>query len=452
MNKYAVPIIMVGNIFFSWSFSQLRIPPGGGAPLSEAVLALCFLTFSTGTVLEEMGKVTCLIPFIVWWVFCIGWAALGIPDYGLWALRDASQAIDSLYLIVGFNYARNDDDLNRLVKWTPWVVGLAAVNTLVGYTFREEIAKISPTITTEHGEATPIFGSFDLGVTVLIWAATYLVLTAPGKRMPLGRMAVAGGLVSYAIVMFQTRTAYLQLISMFLLFLFVRRKAALQMLSFLPVLLMVVAGIGLAGAKISGRLGGEISLEFFAGHLGAIFGNADRNSEAVTAAASGVDQRLHWWSLIYEKVTSETSSLLTGLGYGFPLVPFANSQGIQVREPHNSVMSVFARSGMIGLFAFAWMHFELFVNSFRSYYAARVLAFGRQWQDMILWLIAFHILLLAGAGGEDVMEKPFHAVPYYFLWGVLLNLSYRLLPISAPDSAPPDLEGRSSEDYASYSA
>ncbi|QGM44440.1 O-antigen ligase family protein [Methylocystis heyeri] len=437
MNKYAVPLIMAGNILFSWSFSQIRLPPGGGAPLSEAVLALCFLTFSTRAVLEEMGEVICLAPFILWWVFCIGWAALGISDYGLWALRDASQAIDSLYLIVGFNYARNDQDLNRLVKWAPWLVGLAAVNTLVGYTFRTEIAKFSPTITTEHGEATPIFGSFDLGVTVLIWAATYLVITAPENKSSLGRMAVAGGLVSYAIVMFQTRTGYLQLLSMLLLFLFVRRKAGLQLLSFLPMLLLVVAVLGLAGAKISGRLGNEISMDFFVGHLGAIFGSADRNSEAVTAAASGVDQRLQWWTLIYEKVTSDPWSFLTGLGYGFPLVPFTNSQGIQVREPHNSIISVFARSGLIGLFAFVWMHIELFVNSFRSYYAARVLTFSREWQDMVLWLIAFHILLLAGAGGEDVMEKPFHAVPYYFLWGVLLNLSYRLLPVSDPDSESP---------------
>jgi hypothetical protein len=433
MNKYVVPLILAGNILFSWSFIQLRIP--GVAPLSEVVMVLCFLTFNFVALLEEMAAVVCIAPFILWWVFCIGYAILGVPEYGPWALRDASQAVDSLFLIIGFNYARNNGNLNSFVKWAPWVIGLAVVNTLIAYSFRTQIAEISPSIITEHGESVPIFGAFDLGVTVLMWAATYLIITAPGEGVGFVRMGIAGALICYAIIMFQTRTGYLQLLSMFALLFLLRRSSALKLFSVLPVLAIAVVVIGLLGVKLSSRLGGEISMSFFVSHMAAIFGTSDSNHEAIVAAASGVDQRLEWWRAIFDKVTSDSWTLLTGLGYGFPLVPFANTAGIQVREPHNSIVSVFARSGLIGLSAFIWMHVELFRSALKSFHAAGALAYGRRWQNAVLWLIAFPLLLLAGAGGEDVLEKPFHAIPYYFCWGILLNMAYRLRPVSDPRPA-----------------
>ncbi len=435
MNSYVLPLMLAGNILFSWAFSQVRIPPSGGVPFSELVMIMCFFTFSTGAVLQEMGKVVFLAPFAIWWFFCIGSALSAVPEYGFWALRDASQALDSLFLIVGFNYAQNRDDLNRLLKWLPWLIGVAAVNTVIGYTFQAEVVALSPQLVTEHGQSIPLLGSFDLGVTVLIWAAMYLVIATGSKGPSMPRVLLAGAFICYAIVMFQTRTTYLQLFCMLLLLIALRRSTAVQMLSFVPLLFVIVGVIGVLGIKLSGRLGGEVSLSFFANHIAAIFGVSDGSDDAVTAAASGVDQRLDWWKALYEKVTADPVTLLTGLGFGFPLVPFANNAGIQVREPHNSLMSVFSRSGLIGLTAFFWMQLELFRCALRSYHAARHMVHWREWQNWLLLCFAFFLLVLAGAGGEDIMEKPFFSIPYYFLWGVVLSLAHRLLPITHPHSA-----------------
>ncbi len=433
MNTYILPFMLAGNILFTWGFTQLRIPPSGGVPFSELVLVLCFFTFNTGAVLQEMGKVVCLAPFAIWWIFCIGSALSAVPEYGLWALRDASQALDSLFLIVGFNYAQNRDDLNRFLKWLPWLIGVAAVNTLISYSFQNEVEAISPQLVTEHGQTISLFGSFELGVTVLIWAAMYLIIAARSQVPSITRLILAGALVCYAIVMFQMRTTYLQLFCMIMLLIALRRNTAIQMLSFVPVLLIVVGAIGFLGIKVSGRIGGEISLSFFANHIAAIFGVTDGSDAAVTAAASGVDQRLEWWTALYEKVTADPATLLTGLGFGFPLVPFANAAGIQVREPHNSLMSVFSRSGLIGLTAFFWMQLELFRSAFWSFQASRQMVHWREWQNWLLVFFAFFLLVISGAGGEDVMEKPYFAIPYYFLWGVVLSLAHRLLPITHPE-------------------
>ena len=55
----------------------------------------------------------------MWWAFCIGRAILAVPEYGHSALRDASQALDSFYLIVGFTFARKSDNIERLFRWLP---------------------------------------------------------------------------------------------------------------------------------------------------------------------------------------------------------------------------------------------------------------------------------------------------------------------------------------------
>jgi hypothetical protein len=40
--------------------------------------------------------------------------------------------------------------------------------------------------------------------------------------------------------------------------------------------------------------------------------------------------------------------------------------------------------------------------------------------------MAFAILTLASCLGEDIMEKPYNAIPYYALWGIVLRIAYKV--------------------------
>lgn len=441
MLKLALALVLAGNLVMGWSFTQLKAP-GLGVPVGEFFLLVGLLFLSTKDSLREIGSVVHLLSILAWWGYTIGSAALFTSDYGLWALRDASQAIDSLYLIVGYSFARRPIDVERLFRWIPPMIALAVVYACTGFAFKTELMAISPRIGTEHGETVPMFGLFNTAEVIIFWAAAYLIIRPPEKHASLAAL-VAGGLASYVIVVFQNRTAYMQLGALLLLMWGLRRAAIRPLLSFAPLLIVVLFAIETLEIRVPGRLTSQVSLSFFIDHVAAMVGISDGRNDAISAAASGVDQRMQWWTDLYERVTADTTTLLTGLGFGFPLIEFGTVAGIPVREPHNSLISVVARGGLIGFSFWLWMHAELFYASIKAFSRARATSRSALWQDRLLILLSFIVLVLIGCLGEDNMEKPYFAIPYYFSWGVILRIAFVLR--SAPEtdrSAASDLTAR----------
>jgi hypothetical protein len=423
MNTFVLPIVLLiivaGNLILGWGFMQLG---PGGIPINELVLLWCLAATNIGVALAEMRTVINLTPFLVWWVFCIGRAILAVPEFGFWALRDASQAVDSLYLIVGFIFARKSDNIERLFRWLPTLLVINTIYTVVGLTFKTQSMALSPHVTTANGESVALFGVFSTADAMLMWAAMYLIITAASRHKVSLKVILAGALVCYTVLILQVRTTYIQLVAILIVMGFFRRKAVGQLLSFLPLLIIFVALISMLDLPLSGNRT-EISFSFLTSHIAAIFGIADGTNQAAEAAASGVDERFQWWTDLYQKLTADPITLLTGLGYGFPLTNFGGLTGIVTREPHNSLISVVSRSGLIGFSAWLWMHVALFSCSAKCFYASRRLSTWREWQNCVLVLLMFLVLVLVGAIGEDNMEKPYFAIPYYFFWGVLVKLS-----------------------------
>jgi len=103
-------------------------------------------------------------------------------------------------------------------------------------------------------------------------------------------------------------------------------------------------------------------------------------------------------------------------------------------EPHNSVISVVARLGLVGGAAWLWLQAELFraaIRAYRDCNASGRLVEGR----LILLIVAFAVLTLASCFGEDTMEKPYNAIPYYLLWGAALRVAHNLRQASNAASA-----------------
>ena len=154
-----------------------------------------------------------------------------------------------------------------------------------------------------------------------------------------------------------------------------------------------------------------------------IFGIGSKGS--IGEAAGGVSLRFGWWVRLYDELTSDPATLLSGLGFGVPLTDFRDTFGVVAREPHNSIISVVARLGLVGGIAWIWLQAELFRLAYLTHKAARRLGLHDQAQ-LILLIMAFAALTLASCLGEDTLEKPYNAIPYYALWGVLLRIAYRI--------------------------
>lgn len=405
-------------------FMQVRIPPTGGAgvPIGELVLLLTLISINYAKVLPKLFSLVFAYPFLVWWGLGIVRAFMGVPKYGMWALRDATHVLESLFLLAGFAFAGNPKMIDRFFSWLPKILAVVVLYA-AGYPFADVLQSISPTIVSGNGNVIPIFFNYIGTPALVLMAAAYVLIFSEEIRVSIIRhqpIAIAAGLWGYSAALFQGRTIYLQIIALLVLFAFYRRKLLSRGVFVIVLLLGAVALLPVLGLQIKGRLGEEVSINFLINHFLAIGGiTSETAGDGIKGAAAGVDQRYDWWMSIYQRLTSDIWHLLFGLGYGFPLIKF-NYYGSIAREPHNSYISILARIGLFGGIAWVWLH-GLMLRAWHSGYKQCACMGWRKEQNQLLILMVYFVLVWVNAIGEDAFEKPFFTIPYYFFWGIVLR-------------------------------
>lgn len=418
-----VLLVVCGYLLFNWGFMQIRIPPvaGGGIPIGEITIFLFLITLNYTGVLGRLSQTVYVLPFLIWWTFGVGRAMFDFMNHGVWALRDAAHVLESLFIIIGFAFAAHPKNLERFFVWLPRLLFIAVCYGML-YPLRLDFASFSPTITTGAGGQAPIIGTMTNTPYMLLMAAAYLLLFQ-GHRL-LGNLG-AVALIGFTVAMFQARTIYLMVLAVFAFMILYRRSTIgnLGVLVYLAGLLLAL--IPLLDLQIQGRLGETFSFDFLVQHFLAIFGISSSEYQGVSSAAAGVDQRLDWWQSIFDKMWADPFKLLLGLGYGIPLTDFHGAGGAIVREPHNSYISVIARTGVVGAICWVLMMLILVRRWHRTFMDCRALDW-RVGENRLMILMVFQILIWILAIGEDGFEKPYNIVPFYFFWGIILRFSYLL--------------------------
>jgi len=419
-----VGVILGLYLLLNSGFMQVRIPPiaGGGIPIGELILLIVLASLDYKNLIPQLSKAVFLLPFLVWWGFGLGRAIFGVPEWGLWALRDATHVIESLFFIVGFALVIGMKKPEQLYWYVPVFLIIVSLYAL-GYPIRDKLLLMSPTIVAGAGYIAPILFYYTNTPQMLLWTAVFLLLfrSGVGKNITIANI-LAGILTCYVVFLFQARTIYLQLIALIALLVFFRKNLLSRFViggvaAFF--LLMLVSGLDI---KITGRLQQAISIEFLLKHLISTFGIATSGLEG---PAHGIEQRLGWWLAIIDEWLASVWNFLFGVGYGFPLTEFRIRYQVPVREPHNSYISIIGRLGAVGLLAFSWMHFLLIRIWRRTYQMCKQI----NWQTGLNWLLfimAFFVMTWVLAIGEDAFEKPFWTIPYYFFWGCILAFYDRL--------------------------
>lgn len=438
-------LVVVGcYLLFNYPFMQLRFPPTDfGIPSGELLLIVILLSTDLPRVLSRMNATVYLLPFFIWWSWGAGRLIFDVATQGFWAFRDATQLIESFFLIVGFTLAGKPGMLMRLTRWLRPIV---IISCLIGLSFiaADDIFAIVPTIEGASKQPIPIFPSFAAVGTMLLWGACFWMIQparSPAIRLRYGLLA--GFLVAFALLVIQARTTYVQLLGLAGLLLIIRPRALGGLGLALPLLLSLLIVITAFDLRISGRLTSEISPSFFLDHIQSIFGIGADGQGGVAEAAAGVPLRLRWWDHLYDRLTADAVTLITGLGYGVPLTDFRDTLGVVARELHNSVLSVVGRLGLIGLVSWIWMQVELFRAGIRAYRDCRRVGWT-EGANLVLLLLGFAVLVLASCFGEDAMEKPYNAIPYYAFWGFVLRIAYGLRADAArgyPANSAPQVLG-----------
>lgn len=409
-------------------FMMVRIPPvGAGVPVGELMLVLSLILINLTVVLPRMSREVWIFPMLLWWGYAFSRVMIDVKAGGVWTFRDASQEIESLYLILGFWLIDSVVSLQYFFSWLRQVLLVLGIYSLT-FPVSTALQKYSPSLPHMNARESSLLFQMVNIPNLALWSATWLLLESRGKSKP-GvslRQLAAAVIVAVAAAFGQSRTVYIQILALGILFLFLRRKMAVRWGAILLAGVVLIGGVSASGISLTGRLGEKVSLDFLARHLESSTGEGDAATEG---AAGGVNLRKGWWMRIASEMRESPKRMAFGLGYGIPLTDYAPG-GVQIREPHDSYISVWARLGAVGLVVWLMMQCTLYRAWWKSYQLCRRMHWIRDQQNLFL-LLVFSVLSLVFATGEDAFEKPYVAIPYYLFFGVVLRYSKYLREAAA---------------------
>jgi hypothetical protein len=194
----------------------------------------------------------------------------------------------------------------------------------------------------------------------------------------------------------------------------------------IAVVLLIAALIDLRLPAIPGR-GGELSArETVARMAGAIspalaeeVGGSRSNSQFYYGT---VYWRKHWWANIREEVSKDTTTLIFGLGYGYPLAELTGNAGTVkqgTRSPHSIFYFTLAYSGLIGVAIFFWLEIAVIRLVYRVYKVTGQI-FG----------LAYLAYTVFNAFFGNVLETPF-AIGFYIILGLCIGPMFLQMDIDS---------------------
>jgi hypothetical protein len=405
-------------ILFNYGFMQTRMYISGNfsIPVGELVLILGLLLCNYKKILRE--KI--FILFGVWWVYTAVLLVFDVGAYGVWALRDASHVLESMYVLIGFTfiYWFKDKIFIDYFRFYKTISIVVLVYALL-YIARDSLVVYSPRIISGAGYDIPIFFHYLNTSFILLSFSTMLLLLPSSNKLIL--IIFSAAILTYVLLVFPSRTLYLQIICV-LLFVFWKSKRKLILFSFVPIAIFVLLWVNsLLGTEVKSRTGVVVNAEYILNHFLSISGIGRGEVEG---SAAGVSLRLNWWVNIFGELTKSIKHFFFGLGYGEPLVNFAASGKVYVeggqivREPHNSYISIFARGGFVA--AILWVSTQVTLIIYWQWLYKNLVEF--KYRIVLNLIMVYSICIWVLAIGQDAFEKPFNAIPFYFQWGLIIGM------------------------------
>jgi hypothetical protein len=415
-----VLLALTPSIILNYGFDNFAVGAGRfNFPVGDLLmfLALILVTWRFGQAAIKNilldPPVACLMALLLM-SFCH--LLVDVPRYGFYAVRDSSKFFEAVILILGVMWAQNPLNIRLLKRWLFY---LALINLFYSYTFiwGEKIQAMSPNFGVFH--PVPLLGNYQqtglwllLGVIYFLWIASSIVRW-PRWILVLLAAAQLGGL---AIV--QSRSTYVGMaVILLVLLLFRETKKLLGFASTIGcgigVLLALLLAVSALGIKPQGRVG-PVTLSFVEEQAKTVLAVGDPN----TRMSQDVD-RANMYGEAWDRLRSSPANMVVGEGFGQVLVNLVNDEGIPVREPHNSSLSVLARLGFVGLsfwLLFIWLVLVRYVRVLRMWSASEGAT------ATVLWLFLCFLLYLLTATVQPTFEFSHGSMPFYFLVGLGIGI------------------------------
>ena len=415
-----VLLAMTPYFILNYGFDNLAVGVGGlHLPVGELLLlaALAFVAlkrqpWNIHSIIVE-PSVVCLILLLL---LSCAHLIIDVPRFGFYAVRDSSMFLEAVFLLLGAVWGQNPRDTQFLMRWMFFVF---ALNLLYSCTFSwgEQIRAWSPTFGVFH--PVPLFGNYQENATFLVLGALFCIWLAPSAvRWPRWILMVLAAAQLSALAILQVRAMYVGIAVILLVLLLLREtKKLVGFASVLgcgiAVLAVLFSTVSLLGIKLQGRMG-PVDFSFIEEQAKTVLAVGDANARM----SHDVD-RSEWYGEVWDRVRSSPSNLIVGEGFGQALINFENEEGIPVRQPHSSSLTVLGRLGLLGLSI--WL---LFVILAAVRYVKVLRRRDTPWgaHPLMLWLFLFFLLAFLVASVQPSFEFSHGAIPFYFLQGLAIGI------------------------------
>ena len=257
----------------------------------------------------------------------------------------------------------------------------------------------------------PIFiifltGSIMIGETSLFGIyGTYVLFTVPALfYFTLIKKNNFWALLSLlAILSLASRNGFISLIACGLIS--IKMIGFKEIKGFFKLILITLIITGLFGATVTNIPGLNIRGDLSLTNLFDILESIVVESEDSNLNGSR-SHRLEMWEKILNKRID--SGLFFGEGFG------TNMTDTVFVHPHNSLVSIFGRLGLVGLLIWLLLYIKILIQNINIF--KRILNKKRT-----LWFILFIISSLITACFSVVLESPMLAIPIYFIYGLSLS-------------------------------
>jgi hypothetical protein len=217
---------------------------------------------------------------------------------------------------------------------------------------------------------------------------------------------------------------------------FALQRRWLTLISVIGLPIVAFALVSLAGVQFHARSSESTTDSIVARQFSTI--SVLLGGQAQAAAASGtydtqdttvdtVAWRLAWWNALTTDVTSSVEGTLFGIGFGTDLTaPFGLQTDVEdgrpLRSPHDFLLTVFARTGLVGVALWSvWI--GLWLRQALGGIRAASRGGNSAEADYRLWLMVFPVAMIVAALFGVVLEGPYGAIPCYLLLGMSLRAS-----------------------------
>ncbi|WP_051195637.1 O-antigen ligase family protein [Meiothermus rufus] len=414
-----IAFIFLGYTLLGKGFAYLGIPPLYAAEL-VLLLGLLVALLNPSVLRRAFAWPVVLVWPFVFWSLLQTLPYLG--EYGLNALRDAAFWGYSLFAFLIFGLVLKNHAvffiLIRYYRYFALLFPLLIIPAIVLQLLKVPLPSLPgstvPLVALKFGDT----GVHLAGVVVFVllglvlswrWAVLHAPLWVLSVTAVFGFTASAnrGGTLSFVLAVMLALASLFPRINGRVVGLAI--GGVLSLVVFALISLTVLSSTQLVGSR-------PVSVEQIATNLLSIVLQTENDAGNVNANRRW---RLMWW----EKIVGYTvygPYFWTGKGYGINL---ATVDGFQVdkeqslRSPHNSHMTVLARSGVPGLalwllmlVGWAWVVLKA------RWQAARNGDY--LWSKLFVWLFCYWMAFLVNASFDVFLEGPMGGVPFWLLMGL----------------------------------